>query len=70
MRIARLLVRSALLALLTLVVLANPAHADPAKPGDFKSTVTSIEPETATDAIEPEGGRRRRLPVVEGQTRP
>jgi hypothetical protein len=52
MRIGRLLVRSAFLALLALVVVANPAHADPAKPGDYTSVVTRVDgPTEATDAI-------------------
>ena len=56
MRPARLLVRSALLALLTLIVLANPAHADPAKPGDFTSTVTSVNPPTDAISVKVVGG--------------
>jgi hypothetical protein len=56
MRIARLVVRSASLALLTLVVLANPAHADPAKPGDFTSTVTNVNPPTDAISLEVVGG--------------
>ncbi|HEX2381685.1 MAG TPA: hypothetical protein VHI95_03545 [Acidimicrobiales bacterium] len=56
MRIARLAVRSALLALLALLVLANPAHADPAKPGDFESTVTRIDPPTDAVSLKVVGG--------------
>ncbi len=56
MRIARLLVRSAFLALLALVVLANPAHADPAKPGDYTSTVTSVNPQTDAISLKVVGG--------------
>ena len=50
------LVRSALLALLALLVLANPAHADPAKPGDFESTVTRIDPPTDAISLKVVGG--------------
>jgi len=56
MRIARLLVRSAFVALLALLVLANPAGADPAKPGDFKSTVTQINPPTDAISLKVVGG--------------
>src|SRR5689334_17678726 len=56
MRIARVLVRSAFLALLALLVLANPAGADPAKPGDFKSTVTQINPPTDAISLKVVGG--------------
>jgi hypothetical protein len=52
MRLARLLVRSALLALFGLVLVAGPAQADPAKPGDYTSTVTHVDgPSEATDVI-------------------
>jgi len=56
MRIARLTVRSALVALVALVVLANPAHADPAKPGDYTSTVTAINPQTDAISLKVVGG--------------
>ena len=56
MRIARLTFRSALFALASVVVLANPAHADPAKPGDFTSTVTSIDPPTDAISVKVVGG--------------
>src|SRR5215471_16537127 len=56
MRIARLLVRSAFVALLGLVVLANPAGADPAKPTDYKSTVTRLEPPTDAVSLKVVGG--------------
>jgi hypothetical protein len=56
MRNARLLVRSALLALFALVVLANPAHADPAKPGDYTSTVTNVNPPTDAISVKVVGG--------------
>src|SRR5262245_40209781 len=56
MRIARPLVRSAFLALLALVFVANPAGADPAKPGDFTSKVTSVNPPTDAVSVKVVGG--------------
>jgi len=56
MRIVRLAVHSALLALLTLVFFANPAHADPAKPTDFESTVTQINPSVDGVSMKVVGG--------------
>ena len=49
MRIARVVLRSCLIALIGLFLLAGPAGADPAKPVDFKSTVLRLDP--ATDAV-------------------
>jgi hypothetical protein len=56
MRNARVLVRSALLALLALLVLASPAGADPAKPTDYKSTVTRLDPQTDEVSLKVVGG--------------
>jgi len=52
----RLVVRSALLALFAFLVMAQPAHADPAKPGDFESTVTGIDPPADGVSLEVVGG--------------
>jgi hypothetical protein len=56
MRIARVLIRSAFLALVTLLALAGPANADPAKPTDFKSTVTQVTPPTDAVSMKVVGG--------------
>jgi hypothetical protein len=56
MRSARVLVRSALLALLGLVIVANPAHADPAKPGDYTSKVTQVNPPNDAISVKVVGG--------------
>jgi hypothetical protein len=56
MRIARVLVRSAFLALIALMAVAGPASADPAKPTDFKSTVTQVTPPTDVVTMKVVGG--------------
>jgi hypothetical protein len=53
---ARVAVRSLLLALVAMVVLASPASADPAKPTDFESTVTRIEPADVPVTMKVVGG--------------
>jgi len=55
-RRGRRVVRMTLVALVGLVVCASPAAADPAKPGDYRSIVTSVEPPTNAVQVKVVGG--------------
>ncbi|HEY2812577.1 MAG TPA: hypothetical protein VGJ03_03830 [Acidimicrobiales bacterium] len=56
MRIGRTVLRAALTAAVGLVVLAGPAGADPAKPVDYVSSVTSIQPPNDAISLKVVGG--------------
>src|SRR4051812_31784639 len=56
MRVRALVGRAVALAAVGLVVTAGPAAADAAKPGDFSSEVTSVEPDPGGFDIDVTGG--------------